>query len=86
MEEDGYVYKGRAVAVEVVLHERWAFWIPPSFFNSLLLSYMRLERDADDHWHDLSKAIAYFAKDVSQEVIWFEVGGDFSKINNKQNK
>ena len=25
MEEDGYVYKGRAVAVEVVLHERWAF-------------------------------------------------------------
>ena len=40
-----------------------------SSFKSLLLSNIRLERDADDHWHDLSKAIAYFAKDVSQEVI-----------------
>ena len=35
MEDDGYVYKGRAVAVEVVLHERWAFLILSNSFKFL---------------------------------------------------
>ena len=34
MEEDGYVYKGRAVAVEVVVHERFSLYkIDETFYN-----------------------------------------------------
>ena len=75
-EEDGYVYKGRAVAVEVVVHERFlslidAILITLMISTSYLIMIMmplRLERDVDDHWYDLSKALASFAKNDLQEV------------------
>ena len=34
----------------------------------LMMMTLRLERDVDDHWYDLSKALASFAKNNLQEV------------------
>ena len=69
-EEDGYVYKGRAVAVEVVVHERFLSLIDAIFItlSIMIMMPLRLERDVDDHWYDLSKALASFAKNNLQEV------------------
>ena len=73
-EEDGYVYKGRAVAVEVVVHERFLSLIGAILItlmistSYLIMMTLRLERDVDDHWYDLSKALASFAKNNLQEV------------------
>ena len=35
----------------------------------LNINQFRLERDVDDHWHDLSKALESFAKNDSEEVL-----------------
>ena len=41
-----------------------------TFFTIFLnIITFRLERDVDDHWHDLSKALETFAKNDSQEVF-----------------